>query len=861
MRVLTNICNEFIIYKNTLNSVNLKDEEMLSIIIFKNLYPSDFAELESEKGVVKRAFEDKKTFINAKQLDLMKEKEKIEEILNGIEKDILNGVNEVKAAFLNYLSGTNEPLNYCCINGRRCYYYRDIMGNDFDMDLFKEEERADIHAHGGNSRQINCKSDAKVQEYLTRIQYLRNSDDSRKEEMRKEMEDCEREISGLYTHSLMNLIEQYGSDAILSENVRDNKFLVFLLRKGFINENYADYINYFHPNSITKDEMNYIRGIRMQEAVGDFSYTIRNVAEVCDRIEDYEFRQKEALNFDIADYLIAKKRKSNKCKELFIGLSAGDKEHDEFIKAYIDRKQNVNEFINMLCKYYAAYWTRLTYNDLITEDSKYNYLSLILEYADLDNILYMNNFGGVNSISSFMEDHETALSKLAKVSANKMIQVIEQLDIQFSSVSIVGADVEVLKYIFKNDRYILNINMLERLFELLWPNKMEKLKTSNYTIILEVGYEPLLNRIYKDFESYVNKFILEQETNTNESIASIEDIIERLFDVNVDICKCVLDKSCVSWENINDCCISSSEKKQERKNIWNYVLKTGKVKETQHNYLHYYNDYGLTPELADWFSNNFELILQDKENNGFTDELLKELIVNNISLNAFKEVVKQYRIIRFNCRVSSFDEERLKVLIENDWIPFTIEYLEEMKNDAPQSVIAYIVHNKEKFMRDIQNVSLNMEFIGELFKNTDLEDSDKVQLMVLFNSEDMNVDVAKSIRSMGVTIEKDYAESAWNLLDESDRYQLLLNQLELYTIGEISEKFKTLAPVYKVLSDTSRRHKEYLDVTNYNRTLLQKLQTKTYITSYEEEPYEREDANTHQKQQLKRFGVWIKQRQ
>lgn len=290
------------------------------------------------------------------------------------------------------------------------------------------------------------------------------------------------------------------------------------------------------------------------------------------------------------------------------------------------------------------------------------------------------------------------------------------------------------------------------------------------------------------------------------------------------------------------------------------MLRTGKVKETRHNFLHYYNDYGLTPELVDWFSDNFELILQNEETEEFTDELIKELIVNNISLNAFKRVVKQYQVNGFNCKVSSFNEDRLNVLIENDWIPFTVEYLEEMKNDATQSAIAYVVHNKEKFMLIIENISSDIDFIGELFKSNDLEDSYKLQLMDLFAPEDMNEDIAASIRNMGVKVEKKYVESAWDLLNESDRYQLLLNQLEIYTIEEISEKLKTLASVYKELSDTSRRHKEYLDVTDYNRTLLQKLQKKTYITSFEEETYEREDVITHQKQQRRRFGVWIKQR-
>ncbi len=161
----------------------------------------------------------------------------------------------------------------------------------------------------------------------------------------------------------------------------------------------------------------------------------------------------------------------------------------------------------------------------------------------------------------------------------------------------------------------------------------------------------------------------------------------------------------------------------------------------------------------------------------------------------------------------------------------------------------------------INSITLDINLVGELMKNNNFEDSDKLQLLILFDSEEMNEDIAKSIRNMEVNVKKEYVESAWNLLNESDRYQLLLNQLEIYNAKEISEKFKLLAPAYKALSETSRKHKEYLDVTDYNTNLLKKLQQKNYITSFEEETYEREDFITHRKQQLKRFGVWIKQRQ
>ena len=49
MRVMQNIYNEFVIYKNLLSihkALALQDEQMMAMIIFKNLYPKDFADIQ-----------------------------------------------------------------------------------------------------------------------------------------------------------------------------------------------------------------------------------------------------------------------------------------------------------------------------------------------------------------------------------------------------------------------------------------------------------------------------------------------------------------------------------------------------------------------------------------------------------------------------------------------------------------------------------------------------------------------------------------------------------------------------------------------------------------------------------------------
>lgn len=67
MRILKNIYNEFIIYKNTLQAepnLELSDESMMALMVFKNLYPKEFAELQKEQGIVKQAFRDNHYKIN-----------------------------------------------------------------------------------------------------------------------------------------------------------------------------------------------------------------------------------------------------------------------------------------------------------------------------------------------------------------------------------------------------------------------------------------------------------------------------------------------------------------------------------------------------------------------------------------------------------------------------------------------------------------------------------------------------------------------------------------------------------------------------------------------------------------------------
>lgn len=78
MRILDNIYNEFITYKKILQSsgnaegqkLNLKDQSMMSLMIFKNICPKDFAQLQSGSGIVQHAFRSKRYFWEPRRNEL-----------------------------------------------------------------------------------------------------------------------------------------------------------------------------------------------------------------------------------------------------------------------------------------------------------------------------------------------------------------------------------------------------------------------------------------------------------------------------------------------------------------------------------------------------------------------------------------------------------------------------------------------------------------------------------------------------------------------------------------------------------------------------------------------------------------------
>ena len=70
MRLINNICNEYLTYKETLNTLRLDYEKLFSMVVYKNIFPKDFSLLQRNQGYL---FE----LLNSKEIALKNRREEL----------------------------------------------------------------------------------------------------------------------------------------------------------------------------------------------------------------------------------------------------------------------------------------------------------------------------------------------------------------------------------------------------------------------------------------------------------------------------------------------------------------------------------------------------------------------------------------------------------------------------------------------------------------------------------------------------------------------------------------------------------------------------------------------------------------
>lgn len=830
MRVLQNIYNEFVIYKDTLRTtqeLSLSDEQMLAMIIFKNIHPSDFADIQSESGVIKQAFEDKQRFISAKKQEMQAEIDDYETTVKRYQTDSMKSVREIKYAMFGELMGrlgTPESLRA----GWDAISASEIMDDKFDLSKLLSKKYDEIHyCYGsGYSGQTSINKET-LKAYIERWKEINRIRKIGLQEIQEKMQELRMQQHDLSSLSLAKLLEEYLPEEVLSETVRRNKLLVFLLRRAYIDEKYASYINYFKGTSITKDDMNFILSVKNQEPL-TFDYQLTKTPMVIQRLQEYEFEEKAIYNFTLLEELLSEGESVK--LSAFINQLSDEKETSwRFIDEFFSCTKQREGFIQLLAEKWTRLWMYISADATMSYDHKLEYLCEIMNTSLISVIEALNANG---SMTAFYEQHEDILQRLESCENGKIISVIQCLNVHFTRLLIENVANNILDAVFDGKFFVLNQEMIQTIVRYKNSSMVGDLTTRPYSTLIALRYLPLLQYVQDNIELYVREIVL-----TNEALKdSTEDIIDLLkrLDGMTELQIQIVRQEQFVLSNIEDCAGDLAQKNKEQWSaVWDELLMENIIEPNWNNIIKYWKIYNLTDTLKEYVSTQVD-VLKTADTTVVSDEFIKEFINSEFNGEIQRKLIPVLKMDDFDMDVSTIDPFTLKIMIDCRYFAFSAERYKSLAAISPNLGVDFITQNQDDFMAVKNSITMSGDLFESLMLSEHIQKEYKDELFVKYAESRMTAGVAMKISALKLPVTKDIVDTAMNCVDQQDKAEILFANIGVYGAGELPRKFNELGGIYVNLADRTKRHEVLLPATLEYYSLAEYLKNIGYITSVEE---------------------------
>lgn len=858
MRILQNIYNEFVIYKKTLRmsqELSLSDEQMLAMLVFKNLYPSDFADIQNEKGILKKAIIDKSDFIARKKQSIQENIDNYSSVIQRAKNDTCKSIRELKYAMLGTLMGgpykfdsfRNSNWNSSGVETNT------IMSDDYDMVRLMQENYRYIYYMNQNHNQTYTTFDAEIlATFVGRWKAIKEVGEKGLENLQAELGELRERQHKLSGMSIADLLKVYPANEVFSENVKANTLLVFLLRRGYIDEKYASYINYFKGTSITKDDMNFILAVKNQTPL-DFDYHLTKIPMVVERLQEYEFEQKAIYNFNLLEELLGEEN-SEKLMAFIQQLADGDELSWRFIDEFVNRTSKQALFIRLLSQNWTGMWAYISADETLTYDHQLMFLQNILSESEISTIEAQN----IDScMTHYFEEHADILQNLRDCNNEKIISVIDSLDVHFPALNTATVPSNVLDSIFEKRHFVMNEEMIKTIIAYKNSDFLDDFEGKPYSTLITLNYSALLQYVQDNMVEFVDEIVLAHK-NLSDSPEDIVDMLIRL-EGETEIQVKLVEQESFCMNCIDDC---AGEHVQANKNawmsVWNALLKENAVKVSWENVFDYWKVYQFSEALKEYVDLHAEE-LAEIDAAVVNDSFIKAFIGADFEQEIEQKLLPVLRLEKFDLEISSIAEPTLRIMVNCHYFEFTADRYTAVKDVSSEIGIKFILKNQEDYMSLSDSIPMTSSLLEQLIFNDDFAENNRHQLFCDYAESYMTEKIATQMKAHNLPVSKDIFEAAWNCTAQEDHIELLLDYCTILNAEELEQYFAELRAPYSELSDRSRRHEVSLPVKDKNKALAEHLKKIGYLTNWEEKAEKYFDAATECEKTRKILRLRIKQ--
>ncbi len=763
MRLLTNIFHEYTIYKESLGSNDIIQDNLFAIIIYKNLYPKDFVELSRNKGILFNFFKNKKEYIKdfISKIDL--DIEKLETRISNIEKEQVINLKELRAIYINAIQGKISDAIEISLNDNSYNFY-ELNDEDIFNDLLKEGNVA-YYENQVYNNQLNWYklvhsgvSFSEIEELVNneftfeeRQAHILDRDAEVIEELKAEIERLNAEKIEVESWDVKKVFESVDIEPHL-DGFSNSNLMRNLLINGYINENYNHYITLFHEINITKKDYDFERNVK-SGIVSKFDFELTKVKNVIKKIPLKYFERKSILNYDLLAYLLNNNETNTDKYENLLKLLTSSKQgtkdsHDlfRFIRGYlfdyeIDESihkgftnKSIGKLINILAKKWDKFWLFIDSQSGLPKIDKDKFLRLIIKYADIEDII---KIGSKSKLKDFISKDKDFISLVDETEQQKAATVLQRLNVKFEKLTNpIDKTKKLFDFIYENNLYELNVDNVQQMAN-VYVEDLDKnnFLKSNYSVIINSKPSNLIKYINTSFNEYIKSVFLKIETNDSETEESLIEILNNK-DLKSDLLIKVIDKQKKIIDNLSLVKLKYSKELLLEKN--KVVAKWSNV----YDYFSSLEDSELNDDLINFLNveNNYEQLSKAKLKDSInaTEKDIESFIIKLIKCNelTYESYSNLIRSTHYTWNAIGFevlDSDKVKWLIRNKKLNLTESNYDKLKENYPNSHITLIEVKQSNFLSKWDKLDLDLKDYLMLLKSKDLSNKNKIGLIQLLD--------------------------------------------------------------------------------------------------------------------------------
>ncbi|WP_413482806.1 hypothetical protein [Morganella psychrotolerans] len=667
MRILKNIYNEFQIYYNKLNTTELDCNKMLAIIAYKNIFPRDFSELQLNQGMIFTIFSEKDNLIIEELKKIEKDISDRRKEIDVINDEMLISSQEVDAIYDQELSRYNNHPHYY------------------------QTEKADIAKRRATRKEnVENKINGKIEEINEFISRSRESlVDSRNKKLKEII--TRENIDEIFKLTYTNEIgEERDFNEIKSSEYFD--LLKYLIRDGYIDETYTDYMTYFYENSLSRIDKMFLRSITDQKGK-EFTYQLKNPKLVVARLREVDFEQEEALNFDLLAYLLQTPAQVNLIKRLFKHLRKDRR--FEFIRGYFETERAQPSFINRLNTQWPEFFSYALTESEFSADWVKLY-SIGTFYYSANNAIEAINID--DCLTDYLSDSADYLA-ISEPKVDKLISGFKLLNVSFVSIKFENSNKVLFDAVYQHSLYDINFaNLTLMLSKVYTLNSEDDIRHKNYTLVMSQPDSPLASYVNNHISDYLDMVL----SSCDGSIVDDETIVLSVLNNEK-----ISDEQKGQYINSLQIFVTSLSE-VENESLWSSLLDKDKAVCSEENIVSYFEHVdGLDDSLIEFINRtdvelNFQNINIDNELKG---KLFKSIVIcNDLSNDKYEKLIYSLNLIyKTSFSASNIAGDKFKILVDKNVIRMSIVSLNFIRDNYSEQLSYYIDKNIRAYVELMTN--------------------------------------------------------------------------------------------------------------------------------------------------------------